>query len=205
MLVKQSGAYAIIDLPAGKIEIKDKLNLAGMEVILDLKAEWRQIFDESWRQMRDFFYAPNMHGLDWLAVKQKYAPLIDHVAHRADLTYVIGEMIGELNAGHSYVGGGDLPKPKRIKLGLLGAQISKDPQSGFFRIDRILKGENWQTKTRSPLADIGVNAADGDYILAINGLSTAVMPNLYAALINKAGKQVLLTLNSRPPSPAAGK
>ncbi|HNW58862.1 MAG TPA: PDZ domain-containing protein [bacterium] len=198
MLVKQAAAYAIIDLPAARIEIKDKLDLAGMEVALDRKAEWRQIFDESWRQMRDFFYAPNMHGVDWKGVKEKYGALVDHVAHRADLTYLIGEMIGELNSGHTYVGGGDLPKLQRVKLGLLGAQISKDAQSGYFRIDRILKGENWQTKDRSPLADLGVAAASGDYILAIDGQSTARMANLYAALVNKAGKQVVLTLNKTP-------
>ncbi|HQG46762.1 MAG TPA: PDZ domain-containing protein, partial [bacterium] len=198
MLVKQGSAYALIDLPTAKIEIKDKLDLTGMEVALDRKAEWRQIFTESWRQMRDFFYAPNMHGVDWDGVKEKYGALVDYVEHRADLTYLIGEMIGELNAGHTYVGGGDLPKTKRIKLGLLGAQISKEVASGYFRIDRILKGENWQTKDRSPLAEIGVNAAPGDYILAIDGQPTAAMPNLYAALVNKAGKQVVLRLNKTP-------
>lgn len=198
MLVKQGTAYAIIDLPAARIEIKDKLDLGDMEVALDRKAEWRQIFAESWRQMRDFFYAPNMHGVDWTGVKEKYGALVDYVEHRADLTYLIGEMIGELNAGHTYVGGGDLPKIRRIKLGLLGAEISKEPASGFFRIDRILKGENWQSKDRSPLAEIGVRASAGEYILAIEGRSTAAMPNLYAALVNKAGKQVMLTLNQTP-------
>jgi len=196
MLVKQGPAYAIIDLPTAKIEIKDKLNLAGMEVNLDRKAEWRQIFTESWRQMRDFFYAPNMHGVDWPAVREKYAALVPFVEHRADLSYLIGEMIGELGAGHTYVGGGDLPKPRRIKQGLLGALISKDPGSGYFRIDSILKGENWQAKNRSPLTEIGVDAREGDYILAVNGKSTAEMPNLYEALVGKAGKQVQLTLNS---------
>ncbi|HOZ21598.1 MAG TPA: PDZ domain-containing protein [bacterium] len=196
MLVKQGPAYAIIDLPTAKIEIKDKLNLDGMEVNLDRKAEWQQIFTESWRQMRDFFYAPNMHGVDWLTVREKYAALVPFVEHRADLSYLIGEMIGELGAGHTYVGGGDLPKPRRIKLGLLGARISKDPGSGYFRIDSILKGENWQAKNRSPLTEIGVDAREGDYILAVNGKSTAEMPNLYEALVGKAGKQVQLTLNS---------
>jgi len=196
MLVKQGPAYAIIDLPTAKIEIKDKLNLDGMEVNLDRKAEWQQIFTESWRQMRDFFYAPNMHGVDWPAVREKYAALVPFVEHRADLSYLIGEMIGELGAGHTYVGGGDLPKPRRIKLGLLGARISKDPGSGYFRIDSILKGENWQAKNRSPLTEIGVDAREGDYILAVNGKSTAEMPNLYEALVGKAGKQVQLTLNS---------
>ena len=198
MLIKQGSAYAIMDVPSAKIEIKDKLNLEGMEVTLDRQAEWRQIFSESWRQMRDFFYAPNLHGVDWPAIRAKYGALLADVGHRADLTYLIGEMIGELNAGHTYVGGGDLPKPRRIKQGLLGAEISKDPASGFFRIDHILQGENWQAKTRSPLTEPGVDARAGEYLLAIDGARTAAMPNLYAALVNKAGRQVRLTLNSRP-------
>jgi tricorn protease len=198
MIVRQGSSYGIIDLPSAKIEIKEKLNLAGMEVTLERKAEWRQIFGESWRQMRDFFYSPNMHGVDWAAIKEKYGALVEYVEHRADLSYLIGEMIGELNAGHTYVGGGDLPKPKRIKLGLLGAQISKDAKSGYFRIDKILKGENWQSKNRSPLLDVGVNAREGEYILAIDGQSTVAMHNLFVALVNKAGKQVQLTLNSAP-------
>ena len=198
MLVKQGASYAIIDSPSAKIELKEKLDLAGMEVNLVRKAEWRQIFDESWRQMRDFFYAPNLHGVDWPAVKEKYRSLVDYVEHRADLTYLIGEMIGELNAGHTYVGGGDLPQPARIKLGLLGAQISQDKESGYFKIDKILTGENWQAKNRSPLTEIGVDAREGEYILAIDGQSAAAMPNLFAAFVNKAGKQVQLTLNSEP-------
>src|SRR5437763_13281772 len=112
MVVNQSGGepkYGIIDLPKAPIELKEPLNLSGLEVRLDRHAEWRQIFNECWRQMRDFFYDPNMHGVDWRAVREKYAPLVEHVNHRADLTYVIGEMIGELNVGHAYVGGGDLP------------------------------------------------------------------------------------------------
>ncbi len=198
MIVRQGPTYAIIDLPSAKIEIKEKLNLTGIEVNLDRKAEWQQIYNESWRQMRDFFYAPNMHGVDWHAVRDKYASLLPWVEHRADLSYLIGEMIGELGAGHTYVGGGDLPKPRRIKLGLLGARISKDTRSGYFRIDKILKGENWQAKTRSPLTEIGVDAREGDYILAINGQSTAEMPNLYAALAGKADRQVQLTINNAP-------
>ena len=97
-----------------------------------------------------FFYAPNLHGVDWLAVKQNYAPLIAHVTHRADLTYVIGEMIGELNAGHSYVGGGDLPKPERIKLGLLGAQISRDLGVKVFPDRPDPERTRTGTRTRSP-------------------------------------------------------
>ena len=198
MLVKSGGKYGILDVPKGKVEIKDALDLSDMEVRLDRRAEWRQIFNECWRQMREFFHVPNMHGVDWPAMRNRYAPLVDFVNHRADLTYVIGEMIGELNAGHTYVGGGERPKPERIPLGLLGAQLSRDQDSGYYRIEEILPGRNWDKSTRSPLTEIGVDASEGDYILAVDGQSTADVNNLYELLVNKADKQVALTLNSEP-------
>jgi len=198
MLISQEGSYAIIDLPSAKIDVKEKLNLSDLKVQLNRRAEWTQIFNESWRQMRDFFYAPNMHGVDWPAMKRKYEPLLQYVNHRADLTYIVGELIGELSAGHTYVGGGDLPEVQRIKLGLLGAKIERDPQSGYFRITKILKGQNWDQSLRSPLTDIGVNAKEGDYILAIDGKPTNQMATLYEAMVNKADKQVTLKLNAEP-------
>jgi tricorn protease len=169
-----------------------------MEVRLDKKEQWRQIFNECWRQMREFFYVPNMHGVDWVAMRECYEPLVAHVNHRADLTYIIGEMIGELNVGHTYVGGGEYPKPKRITTGLLGAEIERDGKSGYYRIEKILHGQNWDKAIRSPLTEIGVDASQGDYILAIDGKSTADVDNIYELLLNKAGKQVALKLNSKP-------
>jgi tricorn protease len=195
MLVSQAGSYAIIDLPKAKINIEKKLDLSGMQVKLNHKQEWAQIFEESWRQMREYFYAPNMHGVDWKAIKEKYQPLVKHVNHRIDLTYIIGEMIGELNVGHTYVGGGDMPQAKRIQTGLLGAQLVKD-KSGYFQIKKILRGQNWSKAYRSPLTEIGVNANEGDFILAVNGQSTKDLPNIYEALVNTVGKQVKLKLNS---------
>lgn len=197
MLVSQAGSYAIIDLPKAKINIEKKLDLSGMEVKLDHQAEWAQIFEESWRQMREYFYVPNMHGVDWKAMKEKYQPLVRHVNHRIDLTYIIGEMIGELNVGHTYVGGGDMPQAKRVQTGLLGAQIVKD-RSGYFQIKKILKGQNWSNAYRSPLTEIGVNANEGDFIVAVNGQSTKGMNNIYQALVNTVGKQVKLRLNTTP-------
>lgn len=198
MLVGQTGSYAIIDLPTSKIDVKDKLNLSDMKVALDRKAEWNQIYRECWRQMRDFLFDPHMHGVQWDAVRSKYEPLLAFVNHRADLTYIIGEMIGELNIGHSYVGGGDYPRPERIPMGLLGAKIERDPVSKYYRIIEILKGENWEKNNRSPLTEIGVLAREGDYIIAVDGNPTNQMQNLYQALVNTAGKQVTLRLNTSP-------
>ena len=107
-----------------KPEAKDgKLATNEMEAKINRKAEWHQVFDEAWRQMKYFFYDPNMHGIDWKGIYDKYKPLVDHVTHRADLTYTIGEMIGELNVGHAYVGGGDAPEIEDIEIGLLGRGI----------------------------------------------------------------------------------
>ncbi|CAN5567257.1 S41 family peptidase [soil metagenome] len=205
MLVKVDKDYAIIDLPKEKLELKDekagkdfKLKLDGLDLQLDRQAEWAQIYHEAWRQMRDFFYAPNMHGVDWPAQRAKYAQLLPFVNHRNDLTYLIAELISELNIGHAYTGGGERPETPRIKLGLLGAEVSRDPATRAYRIDRILPGENWNDRTRSPLTDIGVNVKPGDYILAINGTPVSTLPNLYQALIGTAGKQVILRVNAKP-------
>jgi tricorn protease len=199
MLVKIKKDYAIIDLPKDKIETKDhELKPGSLDMQLDRHAEWNQIYNEAWRQMRDFFYAPNMNGIDWKAMHDKYAALVPFVNHRNDLTYLLGELIGELNNGHTYVGGGERPETPRIKLGLLGAEFSRDPVTRAYRIDRILPGENWDKHTRSPLTDIGLNVHPGDYILAINGTPVSTLPNLYDALIGAADKQVILRVSSKP-------
>ena len=193
------GEHAIIDLPSAKIEVKDKLNLAGLEMRLDHRAEWAQIYHESWRQMRDFFYAPNMHGVDWPAMRTKYAALLPSVQHRNDLTYLIGELIAELNIGHAYVGGGERAnEAPRIKLGLLGADVVRDPASRAYRVTKILRGENWADGTRSPLTEIGVDVTEGSYILAVNGKPVSGMANLFEALVGTAGKQVVLKVNTKP-------
>jgi tricorn protease len=198
MLVAKDRAYAIIDLPKSPIKIEEKLDLSQMEVTLDLRAEWDQIFEESWRQMKYFFYAPNMHGVDWEAMRLRYRPLAQSVNHRADLTYVIGELIGELSAGHTYVGGGEMPAPPKVKVGMLGAQFERDAGTGYYKIARILRGQNWSQTLRSPLTEIGVNVKEGEYLLAINGTSTSKLNDMYEALLNTVGKQVTLRINARP-------
>jgi tricorn protease len=199
MLVKIKKDYAIIDVPKDKIETKDhEMKIEGLDMQLDRHAEWKQIYFEAWRQMRDFFFSPTMNGIDWKAMRDKYAALLPFVNHRNDLTYLLGEMIGELNNGHTYVAGGERPDTPRIKLGLLGAEVSRDPATRAYRVDRILPGENWDKQTRSPLTAVGVDVKPGDYILAINGTPVSTLPNLYDALIGTADKQVILRVNSKP-------
>jgi tricorn protease len=199
MLIAQDGGnYAIIDLPKAAISNPTHLNLSGLTVRLDRQQEWKQIFHESWRQMRDFFYDPGMHGVDWKGIRDHYEPLVAHVNHRADLTYIIGEMISELNVGHAYVGGGDLPKLVKIQTGLLGAQLRQDDKTRYYQITNILKGTNWDKDLRSPLAELGVNVKEGDWIVAVNGKPTNEMVNIYEALVGTAGKQIKLKVNSEP-------
>lgn len=196
MLVGQAGKWSVIDLPAGEVKISEPLDLSGLKTRVDYQKEWAQIFDESWRQMRDFFYVPNMHGVDWPGMREKYGQLVPYVKHRDDLTYVIGELIGELNVGHAYVNSGEGPEPERIKTGLLGAHLSKD-ESGYFRVEKILKGANWSPQLRSPLSEVGVNIKVGDYILSVDGNSTTEVNDIYRLLVGKAGTPVELEVNEK--------
>jgi len=197
MLVRDGGQYGVIDMPKGPITLKETVDLSNMKVMTDYAQEWKQIFDESWRQMRDFFYVANMHGLDWKKMHDKYAVLVPYVRQRADLTYIIGEMIGELTIGHSYVNSGEKPEPPKIKTGLLGAKFSRDA-SGFFKVDKILEGANWSNSLRSPLTEPGINVKEGDFILAIDGKSMQGTSDLYEYLVGKADEIVELTVNSSP-------
>jgi tricorn protease len=195
MLIKKSQNFYVIDLPGSEIKLSDKVSLSNVKTLVNKQSEWSQIFYESWRQMRDFFYAPNMHGLDWEAIKAKYEVLLPYVNHRADLSYIIGEMIGELNIGHAYIGQGDIPKPERINLGLLGANISK-AENGYFKIDKILNGANWDPTLKSPLQQLGLQINENDYIIEINGKKAKNIADIYSELIDKAGKQVILKVSS---------
>lgn len=197
MLLRKDGAFSIIDLPKDKVSMDKKVDLSNMKLLVDRKKEWNQIFNEAWRQMRDFFYDPGMHGVDWAAMKKKYQALLPYVNSRLDLTYVIGEMISELSAGHAYVGGGDVVKADRIQTGLLGAELSRH-SSGYYQIDNILKGENWLPSSRSPLTEIGVKVNEGDYIIEVNGTSTLTVKDIHELLLNTAGETIELTVNNKP-------
>ncbi len=197
MLIRSKGNFYLIDTPSSSIKTEKAIDLSGLQFHLNTREEWNQIYWEAWRQMRDFFYVENMHGVDWKAMGDKYASLLPQVNHRNDLTYLIGELIGELNVGHAYINGGDRPEPKRISTGLLGAKISKH-SSGYFQIDYLPEAANWSKELRSPLRELGVNAQVGEFILAINGKDCRELNDIYTALIDKADKPVEIKLNAKP-------
>ena len=189
-------SISVVDFPAAKAKADKSVELGNMTATVDYAQEWPQIFDEVWRAFRDGFYLENMHGRDWNAVKAKYEVLLPYAKTRLDLNYIIGEMISELACGHAYVSPGDYPKPERISMGLLGAEMSKDRKSGYFRIDRILEGAPYDEKLRSPLTEPGIGVKAGDYITAIDGVSTKDVANIYSLLTGKAGVLTELTVNS---------
>jgi hypothetical protein len=188
------------------------VSLAGLMTTRVPMQEWHEIFAEVWRRYRDYFYVSNMHGYDWQKLRQKYEPLVDSVGHRADLNYVIAEMISELVIQHAYIEGGDLGLPKRPFVALPGARFALDPASGRYRIATIFAGQNEEEHYRSPLTEVGVDVHVGDYVLAINGreLKAGTDPyELLQAPANQAGGvagsgDTRRQIRAHHPLPAAG-
>jgi len=167
-----------------------------LRMYLDPKEEFRQIFNEGWRNQRDYLYVPNLHGTDWPAMKQMYGQLLPHVRHRADLNYLLDMMGAEIAIGHSYVRGGDMPEVPPSYGGLLGADFTID--QGRYRIARIYDNESWNPDLRAPLASPGVDVAAGDYILAVNGVELRAPDNIYRLLDGTANRQTVLTVSAKP-------
>jgi len=192
--------YGIIDAkPDGPKKIGDgALNLSGMRVQVDPSAEWKQMFNEVWRQERDYFYEAAMNGVDWEKVRDKYAQLLPSVADRYTLTYIMGEMIGELSNSHTYVGGGDYPDLHPVNVGLLGVDFEADQSAGMYRFKKIYAGENWGQQNRSPLTEPGVAVKEGDYLIAVNGRPLRTTQNPYELFVNTVNENVTLTVNSKP-------
>ena len=196
VLYSASGELGIADLAAEQDASEGRLDLDNMELVVDPKVEWQQMYADGWRILRDWFYDPNMHGMDWDGIRTKYEPLVQHVAHRADLDYIFGEIAGEMNAGHIYVQSGDQPAVERRDGGLLGAEFKREGDA--YRISKIFRSEAWQAAFYSPLAAPGVDVSVGDYIVAINGVSTAGVQNFYQLLENTGGDVVTITVNDKP-------
>ncbi len=198
VLVAQGQGYNLYDATPQGDKSKKPVSIAGLFVDRVPVEEWNQIFNEVWRRYRDFFYVPNMHGYDWVALREQYRPLLKYVAHRSDLNYVIQEMISELTIQHAYVEGGDFQNPPRPRVALPGARFELDEKADRYRISKIFAGENEEDIYRSPLREIGVNVNVGDYVLAIDGEELKGNDDPYRLLRNKADNPVQLTVNSKP-------
>jgi tricorn protease len=178
-----------------KLEAKP-LNVAELKLRIDPAKEWAQIFEDTWRMQVDYFYAENMHGIDWDSIYKQYRPLLDHVGTRADLNKLIVEMIAELQVGHNRAYGGDMYRPDNVNVGLLGADIRFE--NGAFRLATIYDGEKWNPFLETPLGIPGIDIEQGDYVLAVNGQRFSANDNFFAAFENTVGKQVSLLVSDNP-------
>jgi len=205
VLVRKGDAfYAIAPDSAAPAKLEDKFDLDGWTVSLSPREEWRQIYTEAWRMLRDHFYDRDMHGNDWKAVHAKYLPLVDRVTDRAELNDVLAEMAGELSALHIYVRYGDEREgPDQVRLASLGAKLSRDPAGAGWRIDRVYRNDPDYPAGLSPLARPELGAVDGGLITAINGRPLAGVVDPGILLRNQAGRQVLLDL--LPPGSATNR
>ncbi|MDQ2747747.1 MAG: S41 family peptidase [Acidobacteriota bacterium] len=198
IIIGANGGFSVMDATPGGASGKKTVSTAGMTVEINPTEEWNQIFNEVWRRYRDWFYVSNMHGFDWVKIRDEYKTWLPYVAHRSDLNYVISEMISELATQHSYIEGGDYNTPPRIRVALPGARFEIDKAANRYKISKIYEGENEEELYRSPLMEVGVNAKVGDYILQINGENVTADRDIYAYLRGKADAPVVLTVNSTP-------
>lgn len=190
-------SWAIVDTDkAPPAANAGRINTASLRMLVDQRAEWKQIFDEGWRFQRDYLYVDNLHGADYVKTKALYQPLLEHVAHRSDLNYLLDMLGAEVAVGHSYVRGGDMPPMPSAGTGLLGADLSV--AQGRYRIDKIYTGESWNPELRAPLSGPGIDVREGEFLLAINGIELQGSDSPYRLLEGTANRQTILTVNSRP-------
>ncbi len=198
VIVRDESGFKLYDAkPEGKPSPKP-VATAGLMSDRIPHEEWVEIYNEVGRRYRDFFYVKNMNGYDWTTLLAQYRPLVDYVAHRSDLNYVLGELVAELSVSHAYIAGGDWEMPKRPPVALPGARFELDAVSGRYRISKIFHGQNQEENYRSPLTEVGVDVKEGDYVLAIDGHDLVARDNPYELLRYKANRPVQWTVNSKP-------
>jgi tricorn protease len=195
VLVAKKDDYAVVDLSKDQ-DMEKKMPSGTLEMTVDPRAEWHQMFNDAWRFQRDFFYDAGMHGVDWPAMRERYGKLVDQAVTRWDMNFVIGELIAELSSSHTYRGGGDTEDARDISVGYLG--VDWELAGGAYRIQRIVRGAPWDEEVRSPLDMPGVDAKEGDYVLAVNGRPIDASKAPWGAFAGLAGKSVDLTVNSKP-------
>jgi tricorn protease len=196
MLYKQGETWFINPTEKPPEAGKGNLKTADMEVHVDPRAEWKQMYQEVWRIERDFFYDPHHHGLDLQQAEKTFAPYLDNVASRGDLNYLFREMLSYMSVGHMFVGGGTEPEIPKIKVGLLGADYKIE--NGRYRFTHVYDGENWNPKLQAPLTQPGVDVKEGEYLLAVNGRELHGTDNIYSFFLETAGQQTVLKVGPNP-------
>lgn len=195
-LVHSYSGYQVVStagpMPAGQ----GTVNTGSMEAKIDPPAEWRQMFHEVWRNDRDFFYDPNVHGLDIQKVMARYEPYLDGLASRADFNYLMEDMLNQVTVGHTFSGGGSVPRAKFVSIGLLGADYAIE--NGRYRFKRVYTGENWNYGLLAPLTQPGAQVKPGEYLLAVEGQDLTAKDNVYEAFQNMAGRFVHITVGPNP-------
>jgi len=198
VLYFQEGQLGIVDAKAEQKPAEKPLRIAEMKAVVDPRAEYRQMLRDAWRLERDFFYDPDLHGVDWDRMWTRYSALLPYVSHGADFTYLVGELIAELNAGHAYARPGDQPRPEQIGTGLLGCDFALDAAAGRYRFARVFTQRDWNGDMDTPLAGPGRDVAEGEYLLAVDGIALAAPANPYSLFVDKAGRQVALVVGPSP-------
>jgi tricorn protease len=197
IMFRSNNAWSIVGVTPKPQPGAGRINVDDIEVRIDPRAEWAQIFNEAWRINRDFFYAPNMHGVNWTATREKYAAFLPYLTTRGDLNRVIQWMCSELSVGHHRGGGGDtLYTARTVPGGLLGADYSVE--NGRYRFKKVYGGLNWNPDLRSPLTEPGVNVKQGEYLLAVRGQDLKPPTNVYSLFENTSGKIIEITVGPKP-------
>ncbi|MCP4248611.1 MAG: protease, partial [bacterium] len=199
LIYRMGSRYGVVDVGSEATVGDGEVDLSGVRVKVDRIQEFAQLFDEAWRIQRDWFYDPGMHAVDWEAIRAKYRKFVPYCGNRSDLNYLIGEMIAELNIGHTYVRGGDVADDaRRVSVGLLGAEFQAEAGADYYRISRIIPGTPGDPGERSPFDEPGCPIKTGHYLIAIDGEPITTADNVYARLLDKADKVVKVTYNERP-------
>ena len=195
LLYDSGGSWSLVGTAAPPAP-GDGALATDLRMLVDPRQEWAQIFREAWRYQRDFFYVENLHGADWDWVWEAYSPWVDSVAHRDDLVHLLDILGGETAIGHSFTCCGDYPDVAEVSVGLLGADFEID--RGRYRIVRIYRGANWNPVYRSPLSAPGIDVAEGDYLLAVDGVELLAATNLYSLFEGTVGRQTVIEVGPAP-------
>ncbi|MEO6654870.1 MAG: S41 family peptidase, partial [Pyrinomonadaceae bacterium] len=203
IIAGSQGGFSIFDANSNGDKTRKPISTAGLITEINPVEEWNQIFNEVWRRYRDWFYVENMHGFDWVKIREDYKKWLPYVAHRSDLNYVISEMCAELTVQHAYIDGGDFNLPPRVRVALPGARFEVDKAAGRYKISKIFGGQNEEDIYRSPMTEVGGDARVGDYVLAINGENVSADRDIYSYLRGKADSTVTFTVNGTPTTQGA--